>query len=70
MRNGSRIRTIKNQALPKEQFVEERFDGMDMAIQAIMPQLAIPPPSTSFNGLSNQDNFNAFGFRLSSRSRR
>jgi hypothetical protein len=65
VRNGSAIRTIKNQALPRDQFVEERFDGMDMAIQSIMPQLAIPPPSTSFDGLSNQDNFNAFGFRLS-----
>jgi hypothetical protein len=65
VRNGSAIRTIKNQALPREQFSEERNDGMDMAIQSVMPQLAIPPPSTAFNGLSNQDNFNAFGFRLS-----
>ena len=37
----------------------------DPVVQDIAPPAAVSPPSLSFEGLSNQDNFNAFGFRLS-----
>ncbi|MBI2956731.1 MAG: hypothetical protein HYY26_05405, partial [Acidobacteria bacterium] len=38
---------------------------MDAALQQSSPaQPALPAPSVSFEGLSNQDNFNAFGFRV------
>jgi hypothetical protein len=36
----------------------------DAALQALSPAVAIPSPLTNFEGLSNQDNFNIFGFRV------
>jgi hypothetical protein len=36
----------------------------DGAVQTATSPLAIPAPLTSFEGLSNQDNFNMFGFRV------
>ena len=40
-------------------------DGAVQApVRALAPSLAIAPPSLTFEGLSNLDNFNAFGFRV------
>src|SRR6266567_1494371 len=36
----------------------------DAALQALSPVVAIPSPLANFEGLSNQDNFNIFGFRV------
>jgi hypothetical protein len=36
----------------------------DGAVQSRMPAPRIPSPLTNFEGLSNQDNFNTFGFRV------
>ena len=36
----------------------------DAALQALSPAVAIPSPLANFEGLSNQDNFNIFGFRV------
>ncbi len=36
----------------------------DAALQALSPAIAIPSPLANFEGLSNQDNFNIFGFRV------
>src|SRR5260370_36201014 len=36
----------------------------DAALQALSPAVAIPSPLANFEGLSNQDNFNVFGFRV------
>ena len=40
---------------------QARGDG---ALQALAGPLAIPAPIANFEGLSNQDNFNVFGFRV------
>jgi len=37
----------------------------DAVVQDSVVTLATPAPSVSFDGISNQDNFNAFGFRVS-----
>ena len=43
---------------------DSRFSG-DSAIQGpAIPLLTIPSPMANFEGLSNQDNFNVFGFRV------
>jgi hypothetical protein len=39
------------------------FSG-DSALQAVFPAATISSPTRSFEGLSNQDNFNIFGFRV------
>jgi hypothetical protein len=36
----------------------------DGALQAVMPPTTIPSTQANFEGLSNQDNFNIFGFRV------
>jgi hypothetical protein len=36
----------------------------DAALQGLSPAVAIPSPLANFEGLSNQDNFNIFGFRV------
>ncbi len=36
----------------------------DAALQALRPAVTIPSPLANFEGLSNQDNFNIFGFRV------
>ncbi len=36
----------------------------DAALQALSPAVTIPSPLANFEGLSNQDNFNIFGFRV------
>ena len=40
---------------------EHRFDG---ALQRVVPTAAMPAPLFTFEGPSNQDNFNTFGFRV------
>jgi hypothetical protein len=49
--------------------VRDRGHTPDGALQGpagsfIAPSLAIPAPSVNFEGVSNQDNFNIFGFRV------
>ncbi|HEY9376649.1 MAG TPA: hypothetical protein VIQ02_06085, partial [Jiangellaceae bacterium] len=44
--------------------VESRGYSGDAAVQAAAAPLAIPAPIQNFEGLSNQDNFNFFGFRV------
>ena len=36
----------------------------DAALQVFSPAATIPDPLANFEGLSNQDNFNIFGFRV------
>jgi hypothetical protein len=43
--------------------VDHGYAG-DGALQTAPSPLTIPAPLTSFEGLSNQDNFNIFGFRV------
>jgi hypothetical protein len=42
----------------------DRGHSKDEAVQSQVGTLAIPAPSANFEGLSNQDNFNVFGFRV------
>ncbi len=49
--------------------ISDRGHSPDGALQGpagsfIAPSLAIPGPSENFEGVSNQDNFNIFGFRV------
>ena len=37
----------------------------DPVLQSLLPMLSIAAPGLSFDGLSNQDNFNLFTFRVS-----
>jgi hypothetical protein len=41
-----------------------RARGLDGALQLLNPTPTIPAPLLTFEGLSNQDNFNIFGFRV------
>jgi uncharacterized repeat protein (TIGR01451 family) len=53
-----------NKELPKSQNATEAGD-VDAVVAPPGPTVPAPDPLTSFEGLSNQDNFNNFGFRLS-----
>ena len=44
--------------------VQSKGYSGDAALQALSPAVAIPSPLANFEGLSNQDNFNIFGFRV------
>src|SRR5439155_18153446 len=44
--------------------VKDKGYSGDAALQALSPAVAIPSPLANFEGLSNQDNFNIFGFRV------
>ena len=44
--------------------VQSKGYSGDGALQALSPAVAIPGPLANFEGLSNQDNFNVFGFRV------
>src|SRR5438132_12082045 len=44
--------------------VQSKGYSGDAALQALSPAVAIPSPLANFDGLSNQDNFNTFGFRV------
>src|SRR5713101_6857349 len=44
--------------------VRSKGHSGDAALQALSPAVAIPSPLANFEGLSNQDNFNTFGFRV------
>jgi hypothetical protein len=48
---------------PGEEITDHGFSG-DGAAQYTAPSQAIPSTVTNFEGLSNQDNFNIFGFRV------
>ena len=39
-------------------------DSADGALQSVMPPMTIPSTQANFEGLSNQDNANIFGFRV------
>src|SRR6476659_9388588 len=41
-----------------------RARGLDGALQLLNPTPTIPAPLLTFEGMSNQDNFNVFGFRV------
>src|SRR6266705_5514305 len=42
--------------------VQSKGYSGDAALQALSPAVAIPSPLANFEGLSNQDNFDIFGF--------
>jgi len=44
--------------------VRSKGHSGDAALQALSPAVTIPSPLANFEGLSNQDNFNVFGFRV------
>jgi hypothetical protein len=44
--------------------VQSKGYSGDAALQTLSPAVAIPSPLANFEGLSNQDNFNIFGFRV------
>jgi len=44
--------------------VQSKGYSGDAALQALSPAVAIPSPLANFEGLSNQDNFDIFGFRV------
>jgi hypothetical protein len=44
--------------------VQSKGYSGDAALQVLSPAVAIPSPLANFEGLSNQDNFNIFGFRV------
>src|SRR5439155_10267754 len=44
--------------------VQSKGYSGDAALQALSPAVTIPSPLANFEGLSNQDNFNIFGFRV------
>jgi hypothetical protein len=44
--------------------VQSKGYSGDAALQALSPAVAIPSPLANFEGLSNQDNFDVFGFRV------
>jgi hypothetical protein len=44
--------------------VQSKGYSGDAALQALSPAVAIPNPLANFEGLSNQDNFDIFGFRV------
>jgi hypothetical protein len=44
--------------------VQSKGYSGDAALQALKPAVAIPGPLANFEGLSNQDNFDIFGFRV------
>jgi hypothetical protein len=54
-------------ALPAERSLmvaEDHGYAADGAVQTALPAPTIPAPLANFEGLSNQDNFNTFGFRV------
>jgi hypothetical protein len=56
----------KDAQLPAERGPALEANGYagDSAVQTAVAPLAIPAPLQNFEGLSNQDNFNVFGFRV------
>jgi hypothetical protein len=58
---SSTVLEVRPEGGPKTR--SEGYSG-DAALQALSPAIAIPSPLANFEGLSNQDNFNIFGFRV------
>ncbi|MPY90891.1 MAG: hypothetical protein GEU99_23625 [Luteitalea sp.] len=62
---GGEVREIRNRRLPKseddEQALARAISG-DAALQQVQPTLNIPSPLLSFEGLSNDDDVDQFGF--------
>lgn len=64
---GGPLREIRNPVLPKASSQEGltlTAAASDGALQSEAPVPAAPLPTLSFEGLNNDDNFNAFGFRV------
>ncbi|MPZ16617.1 MAG: hypothetical protein GEV06_01695 [Luteitalea sp.] len=62
---GKEPREIRNRPLPKGEGAEQALAPAttgDAAAQRVAPQPAIPSPLLSFEGVSNQDNVDQFGF--------
>src|SRR6184192_1985839 len=58
----SKLLEIRPERGPRAQ--SKGYKSGDKALQTFSPALAIPAPLLTFEGLSNQDNFNIFGFRV------
>src|SRR5205809_4857586 len=58
----SKLLEIRPERGPRAQ--SKGYKSGDAALQALSAALAIPSPLANFEGLSNQDNFNIFGFRV------
>jgi hypothetical protein len=58
---SSTVLEVRPERGPKTR--SEGYSG-DAALQPLSPAIAIPSPLVNFEGLSNQDNFNIFGFRV------
>lgn len=67
VKGGGPRRRIRNPVLPKAGAKPSPDEGLDLAVQTLFPALNIPMPAPLFSvdGLSNLDNANAFGFRVS-----
>lgn len=62
---GKEPREIRNRPLPRGEAAEQALAPAttgDAAAQRFAPQAAIPSPLLSFEGLSNEDNVDQFGF--------
>ena len=63
----TRAATAASSAMPQERAIIAATDGGyagDGAVQSELPSPTIPAPIANFEGLSNQDNFDVFGFRV------
>src|SRR6266536_135367 len=58
----SKLLEIRPERGPRAQ--SKGYKSGDKALQTFSPALAIPAPLSTFEGLSNEDNFNVFGFRV------
>ena len=58
----SNLLEIRPERGPRAQ--SKGYKSGDAALQALSAAVAIPSPLANFEGLSNQDNFNIFGFRV------
>src|SRR5437588_8620273 len=58
----SKLLEIRPERGPRAQ--SKGYKSGDAALQASSAAVAIPSPLANFEGLSNQDNFNIFGFRV------
>src|SRR5947199_10320402 len=58
----SKLLEIRPERGPRAQ--SKGYKSGDAALQALSAAVAIPSPLANFEGLSNQDNLNIFGFRV------
>src|SRR5438067_9203239 len=58
----SKLLEIRPERGPRAQ--SRGYKSGDAALQALTAAVAIPSPLANFEGLSNQDNLNIFGFRV------